>query len=177
MTSDHVEPRSRGDGLTGVVPILLFFGCLGMGGAAVIRLQRGEFVAGWAIAAGAISLVFVAAPHLGRVLPGIFGVAALNSFVTLLSGHLLTKTSRPFPRVVSGTCVVLFLVTAVLSKRFEQSRTLITDRLAIAGAMASALIGTMSDSFILPAAVAMLCCIGGARLIAGPGSTRRRSAS
>jgi hypothetical protein len=158
-----------------VISILLFFVCLGMGGAAIVRVRHGEPATGWALAAAASALALVSAPYWARVLPGIFGCAALNSLVSLLSGHQLGRTNVAVPRAVSGTCLVVFFVAAILSKRFGNASATVADRIAIFGAIASLLVGLMDDSLTIPAVMVMLCCIGISWIVARVRSQKPRS--
>ncbi len=166
MTSGHGEWPWLAKRFTVLGSILLFFACLGMGGAALIRVQRGEIVTGWAIAAGAVAGAFSTAGYWRSVLPGIFGIAALNSFVALLSGHQLTRGTVPVPRAVSGICVVLFLTAAVLSKRFVKSKITVADRFFMLGAITSLFVGLTNDTLAIPAASAMLCFVGASWMFA-----------
>ncbi len=177
MTADRISDHTFRDRVRSVLSILLFAGCVGMGAAAVIRFQQNEPIAGWTFAIGALATVLGTAQYVGRVLPGILCLAAINSFSMSVSGHKLNQADTPVPRIESGIAAVLFVTAAAFSTRFLKSRTTYPDRLAILGSAISLMVGATKDSYFLPAAVGIFCCTGLARLASAAGSMLQRSAS
>ena len=175
MRSDLTSNRSWRQRATAVISILWFGASIGMGAAAAMRLRAGELATGAAIAAAALILVYFTAHYLGNILPGMLGLAAINSFAMLISGHRINRADLPAPRLESGIEAVLFLGAAVLSKRLIKSKITTVGRFAVLGAMTSLLIGITNDSYALPAVAAMLCFVGAAGVIQSHPSGRHPS--
>ena len=141
-----------------LVSILLFFACLSAGAAAVARFQHGDVLLGWILGGGAVFGAYLTAPYWARVLPGILGVAALNSIIALSSGHQI-GSGVPVPRAVSGVCVVLCSMGAFFARRFERSQISIPKRALLVGFMAALLLGVVSNAMVLPAVAGTICFV------------------
>lgn len=142
-----------------------------------MHFRQGHLAKASAMAAVAATLTFSTVSYWGPVLPGILGCGALNAFIMVLSGHLLNNAAKPVPRLVSALCAIMFLVAAVLSKRFVKSKWSLADRIALLGAMAFLVAGAMDEALFLGATAGMVCCIGLSWLVSRPSSAQTRKST
>ena len=100
---------------------------------------------GWSlIIAGAILGVFTV-DRWSRILPGIFGIAAINGLVILITGHALNESTVPVPRLVGALFTAVMATASIVTATFARRDLTNTDRAAYLG--------------ILACFVAMLVCV------------------
>ncbi len=112
-------------------------------------------VFGWLILALLMWTAAIMAERWVRILPGMLGVAALNALYSLVSGHFGLNPPKPIGRPIAAMMMVALIMGAYLATSYMNRRLTAADRVALAFAIVSLLVGLSEAQLALPATIAI----------------------
>lgn len=149
--------RSR---LVRVGSILLLFVCLGLVGGGLIRIfNHLATPLGWTMLASGLLLTFATINQWGRILSGVFGVAAVNALISLWSGHQINQPTAVMPRSVAIILALVFFSAALLSSKVAVRQFHTIDRTFLLCVFLLLLIAMINNRFAIPGALGALFCL------------------
>lgn len=119
---------------------------------------------GWVVLSIGVSVAMITINKWGQVLPGIFGIATLNSSLILITGHAPNQPTIPVPRGIGALLTVVMATATVATWDFAGRFLTGIDRAACVGILSCfvAMIVCLMDSvphWEIPVSVAILGCI------------------
>jgi len=157
--------------LAGLVLLACGAGLLLVCGALVVSHKAaGSTLLGWAFIAVGFLILLLNLSGWVRALPGFLLLAALNSVVMAVSGHVLDNPSATVSRGMAlGTAVALALA-AVISAQFDSTGLSLLDRTVLVAYVGFLVLGIVTGW-------PLGCVIVGAAVLAFPRLIGRRSAN
>lgn len=119
--------RTAGAWLLGFAWLSLVFAGLGIGFSQTDHPRA----LGWFFLAVAAAVLVATANRWIRAFPGIMGVAAFNSLITIFSGHATGNPSVLVPRSTAILMTLLLVAGTALSRTFRTKRVSAPDRAAV----------------------------------------------
>jgi hypothetical protein len=117
--------KTAGAWLLGMVWLAVVFAGL----AVAFSSSRFPRPIGWCLLAIAACVLLATADRWINAVPGIFGVATLNSLVMTLTGHSTGNPSVLVPRPLALVASVLLAASALMSLRFQDRKLFVHDRI------------------------------------------------
>jgi FtsH-binding integral membrane protein len=116
------------------------------------------FIAGYGLAVWTV-------PRWARILPGVFGPAALNGIIILSTGHALNQPTVPFPRWQALIFTILMIIGSLTTTPFMKKGLSRTDQIACIGLLSCfvagfAAIGLSIEHWEGPIGIAVLAFLG-----------------
>ena len=118
--------KSAGAWLLGIFWLAIVFGGL----AVTFSPSRFPRPVGWCLLAVAAIILVASADRWVKALPGIFGVATLNSLAMAVSGHATGNPSVLVPLPLALFATVLLAASTLLAVKFQDRKLLVHDRFA-----------------------------------------------
>ena len=119
------------DGLRTVGGWLLGFAWIGIvfaGLAVAFSPSKFPPAAGWALLTIAAFILLVSADRWVKALPGILGVATINSLVMIATGHATSNPSVSVTRLQAISATILLAVSTILAVDFQGRKPYLVDR-------------------------------------------------
>lgn len=119
---------------------------------------------GWIVLSIGVSVAIITINKWAQALPGIFGIATLNSSIILITGHALNQPNMPVPRGI-GVLLTLVMATATVGTWDFAGRCLTgIDRAACVGILSCfvAIVVCLMASVThweIPVSIAILGCL------------------
>jgi hypothetical protein len=152
--------------MTGMFFLFLFLVVVNSAGIANgLGYSRGPWFLGWALLiAGSIAAILTV-DSWAPVLPGIFGVAALNGLIISISGHALNQPTIPISPLIGVLFTVVMACASVATASFANRDLTNMDRAMYLGilfcfvAMMTCVMASV-EHWEVPVCIGFLACIG-----------------
>lgn len=112
-------------------------------------------VFGWIILTLLMWIAAITAERWVRILPGMLGVAALNALYSLVSGHFGLNPPKPIGHPIAALMMVALIMGAYLATAYMNRRLTAADRVVLALAIVSLLVGLSQAQLAVPATIAI----------------------
>lgn len=119
---------------------------------------------GWILLSIGVTVAMITINRWAQALPGIFGVATLNSLIILITGHALTQPTIPVPRGI-GVLLTMVLATATVATWDFAGRSLTGIDRAVCVGILSCLVAVIVclmasvAHWEIPVSIAILGCL------------------
>jgi FtsH-binding integral membrane protein len=152
-------------GLGAYVLFLLLLICIAAGLIISFGNTRRPKPLGWITFIAGYVLAVWTDPRWARILPGVFGPAALNGIIILSTGHALNQPTVPFPRWQALIFTVLMFIGSLTTTPFMKIGLSRTDQVACIGLLSCfvagfAAIGLSIEHWEGPIGAAILAFLG-----------------
>jgi hypothetical protein len=119
---------------------------------------------GWVFVAIGVSVAMISIKRWAQALPGIFGLATLNSLIILITGHALNQPGVPVPRGDGVLLTAVMVVATVATWEFAGPSLTVSDRAACVGILScfvAVVVCSMASvaHWEIPVSIGILACL------------------